>query len=76
MSRLIHARLDDDAELVRQELAQRLGWSDSRIVREGIKLLAGRLLPSRKRKTIGMGKFCSGIPDLGSDKRHLEGFGR
>jgi len=76
MSRVIHARLDEDSETVRRELARRLGWNDSQIVREGIKSLAGRVLPSRKRTIVGMGKFRSGIADLGSSKRHLEGFGR
>ncbi len=76
MSRVIHARLDEDAEVVRQELARRLGWSDSQIVREGIKSLAERLVPGRKRTITGLGKFRSGIADLGSSQRHLEGFGR
>ena len=40
------------------------------------KSLAGRLLPKRKRTIIGMGEFRSGIPDLGSSQRHLEGFGQ
>jgi hypothetical protein len=32
---------------------------------------------TRKRiKITGMGQFDSGIPDLGSNKKHLEGFGK
>jgi hypothetical protein len=32
---------------------------------------------SRKRiKITGMGQFDSGIPDLGSNKKHLEGLGK
>ena len=30
----------------------------------------------RKIKITGMGQFCSGIPDLGSNKKHLEGLGK
>ena len=30
----------------------------------------------RKIKITGMGQFDSGIPDLGSNKKHLEGFGK
>ncbi len=30
----------------------------------------------RKIKITGMGQFCSGVPDLGSNKKHLEGLGR
>lgn len=76
MSRVIHARLDEDAERVREELARRLGWNDSQIVRAGIKSLAGRLLPAGQRTIVGLGEFCSGIPDLGSNGRYLEDFGR
>ena len=76
MSRVVHARLDEEAEAVREELAQQLGWTDSQIVREGIKALAGRLVSKRKRTVVGLGKFSSGLPDLGSSKQHLEGFGR
>jgi hypothetical protein len=33
--------------------------------------------PGRKRrKIIGTGQFCSGIPDLATNKRYLEEFGR
>jgi len=44
-------------------------------VRESLKLLAA-CHPPRRRKIIGLGKFDSGIPDLGSNKKHLEGYGR
>lgn len=30
---------------------------------------------TKARKIIGTGQFCSGIADLGSNKKHLEGFG-
>ena len=75
MSRVIHARLDEETDAVRRQLTRRLGWSDSQIVREGIKALAARLVPKRKRKVVGIGKFRSGISDLGSSKQHLKGFG-
>jgi hypothetical protein len=29
-----------------------------------------------RRKIIGTGQFCSGIPDLATNKGYLEGFGR
>jgi hypothetical protein len=32
--------------------------------------------PPRKRRLIGTGKFSSGIPDLASNKKHMEGFGK
>ncbi len=76
MTRIIHARLDDESERIVVELERRTGWSASRIVREGIKALYA-LLPGRGgRKVYGLGRFQSGIPDLGSSKEHLEGFGQ
>ncbi len=39
------------------------------VVREGIRLLAAT--QPKSRKVAGLGKFSSGIPDLGSDKKHL-----
>jgi hypothetical protein len=32
--------------------------------------------PAKSGKIIGMGQFLSGIPDLASNKKHLEGFGQ
>jgi len=49
---------------------------DSKVVREGIKSLSSLLAPGRARRVIGLGRFHSGIPDLGSNKDHLKGFGR
>lgn len=75
MSRVIHARLDNETELLRRELRQRTGWADSEIVRAGIKSLASLMLPAEQR-IVGIGEFESGQADLGSNKAHLEGFGR
>jgi hypothetical protein len=75
MPRVIHARLDAETERMLRRLERCFGWSESQIVREGIKLL--HTLTGRGRKRIvGLGRFSSGIPDLGSNKTHLEEFGR
>lgn len=76
MPRIIHARLDARTEKILVDLERSLGWNDSQIVREGIKALKALLPPGGRRKIVGMGRFQSGKPDLGSNKRHLEGFGR
>ncbi len=76
MSRIVHARLDSETERVLQQLERRLGWSDSEVVRAGIKALNGLLVCGDSRPIAGLGRFCSGIPDLGSNKDHLKGFGR
>jgi hypothetical protein len=76
MSRIIHARLDAETERLLRDLERRLGWSDSQVVREGIKALNVMLVPKRARQVVGLGRFRSGIRDLGSNKAHLKGFGR
>ncbi len=76
MASVIHARLDDDTASLRDELQKQLGWSDSQIVREGIKSLAALVHKRGQRIIIGLGKFESGISDLGSNKKHLRGFGK
>lgn len=76
MSRVIHARLDTNTESLRSKLQKQLGWTDSQIVREGIKSLSALVRPNGKRKIFGQGRFASGVKDLGSNKRHLKGFGK
>lgn len=76
MRSTIQARLDETSRKTLDRLTQRLGWSASKVVREGLRLLAVCHLGNGKRKIIGQGKFASGIPDLASNKDHLKGFGR
>jgi hypothetical protein len=71
----IHARLDPETERMLRRLQRHFGWSDSQVVREGIKVLNG-LTARGRRRVVGLGRFSSGIPDLGSNKTHLKGFGR
>jgi hypothetical protein len=75
MSRIIHTRLDADTERMLRRIGRHLGWSDSQVVREGIKILNG-LTPRGRRRVSGLGCFASGVADLGSNKAHLKGFGR
>ena len=76
MARIIHARLDIETEKMLREVERGLGWSDSEIVRAGIKMLRGVMLRRRSCPIVGIGKFPSGLSDLGSNKEHLKGFGR
>ena len=57
-------------------LVRELGWSPSQVVREGLRALEASHLRRKKRGVIGLGKFSSGAPGLGSNKKHLRGFGR
>jgi len=72
----IQARLDDSSRKRLTLLVRELGWSPSRVVREGLRVLEASYLRRKKRGVIGLGKFSSGMPDLGSNKKHLPGFGK
>jgi hypothetical protein len=76
MRHAIQARLDDRSRKRLDVLVRELGWTPSRIVREGLRILEASYLRRKKRGIIGLGKFSSGLPDLGSNKKHLSGFGK
>jgi hypothetical protein len=69
----VQARLDANTEKTLARLVDQMGLSPSMVVREGIRLLAAS--QPKSRKIVGLGKFSSGVPDLGSNKKHLKGFG-
>jgi hypothetical protein len=75
MAASIHARLDDETDAMRQELKRSQGWTDSEIVRRGIQLLASVTPKRGKRKFHGVGKYNSGITDLATNPKYMEGFG-
>jgi hypothetical protein len=58
------------------QLVSHLGWSPSRVVREGLRLMAASHPVAGRPRIMGMGKFSSRVPDLGSKQRYLMGFGR
>jgi len=76
MPAAIQARLDDRSRKRLAVLVRELGWSPSQIVREGLRVLEASYLRRKKRGVIGLGRFCSGVSDLGSNKKHLRDFGR
>lgn len=76
MKTVVQARLDKDSQVALEKLMRRLGWSSSQVVREGLKLMVASYGAAPKKKIIGLGKFDSGVADLGSNKKHLEGFGK
>ena len=76
MSSIVQARLDPETKKMLEGLVHRLGWTQSQVVREGVRLLAACRPASPKRRIIGIGRVDSGIPDLGSNKKHLKDFGR
>lgn len=72
---MVQARLDEETQAALDRLVRGKGWSASKVVREGIHLLASREKVAKPIKIIGLGMFDSGIPDLGSNKKHLAGLG-
>jgi hypothetical protein len=76
MKAIVQARLDPEARQALDGLVRRLGWSPSRVVRESLRLMHRYHGPAPRKRVIGVGEFASGIPDLGSNKRRLQGFGR
>jgi hypothetical protein len=76
MGDIVHARLDEETRRILTRLCRQTGLNPSEIIRRGIKALTATTATGTKRRIVGVGKFASGIPDLGSNKEHLEGFGR
>jgi len=72
----IQARLDNRSRKRLAALVRELGWTPSRVVREGLRVLEAGYLRRKKPRIIGLGKFKSGVPDLGSNKKHLRNLGR
>lgn len=75
MRAIVQARLDRRSQIALQRLMRQLGWSPSKVVREGVRLLDACYGKVPRKKIVGIGRFASGMPDLGSNKRRLKGFG-
>jgi hypothetical protein len=72
----IQARLDNRSRKRLAVLVRELGWTPSQIVREGLRVLEASRLRRKRPGIKGLGKFESGVSDLGSNKNHLRDFGR
>jgi hypothetical protein len=78
MKGTVQARLDEEAQAALDQLTRQLGWSPSRVVREGLRLMVRHHSTPKKgkRKIIGMGEFSGGPSDLATNKKHMENYGR
>jgi len=56
-------------------LRRRFGWSDSEIIRRGIRALFKTEPSPRPMKIVGVGEFASGVDDFLSKADPLRGFG-
>lgn len=76
MGRIVQSRLDPETLDLLTRLRRRTGLSDSELLRRGLRRLAEDRPRARRHRIAGVGKFASRATDLGSNKRHLQGFGR
>lgn len=72
----VQARLDRQSRIALERLVRHPGWSPSHVVREGVNLLAACYAGPSVQRIIGVGRFASGLSDLGSNEKHRRGFGR
>jgi hypothetical protein len=76
MATTVQARLDDEIQADLENLAKTLGVSQSEVLREGIRLMKEKHKPQPRKKLIGVGIFSSGLTDLSTNPKYMEGFGR
>ncbi len=76
MKTSVQARLDEETEAALETLVRRLGWSTSKVVREGIRLVEKHHAPSPRRMLIGIGMYDSGVSSLATNKKYMEDFGK
>jgi hypothetical protein len=72
---VVQTRLDHETQSLLDRLVNEAGLTTSEVLRKGIKLVAATELPQRRRGLIGVGMYDSGIPDLATNKKHMEDFG-
>jgi predicted transcriptional regulator len=77
MKTTVQARLDDESQAALDQLVRRLGWSPSRVVREGLRLMMLHYgTTPKKKKIIGLGEFDAGPADLATNKKYMEDYGQ
>ncbi len=75
-STIVHARLDRETGLVLKRLRRTTGLRDSALIRRALRALDAEVAAPSAPRIVGVGRFESGLSDLGSNPEHLRGFGR
>jgi len=75
MPKIVHARLDDASDHLLRRLRRNTGLGDSELIRRGLRALDALAGAKGRPGIVGLGAFASGVRDLASNKRHLDGFG-
>ncbi len=74
MTTTVQARLDKETQAILDRL-RRSGRTTSDIIREAIRLVDREYNSGAAGRMIGIGMIRSGVPDMGSNKKYLEGLG-
>jgi len=80
MKNYIHARLDREEQLLLKELIKATGETITALVKKGLRLVHQKEVKSSKSALDIAGDLVgcvsSGISDLSTNPKHMEGFGR
>lgn len=76
MSVTIRIPLDEDSRKRLYRLVRTLELRPSQVLCEALRTLESTRLRKRKGGLIGIGQFSSDQTDLGSNKKHMRGFGK
>ena len=75
MEKTTQARLDEETAAALDRLSTQLGITRSEVIREGLRIMAKQHPAGKPLKIIGAAKYDSGVGDLSTNKKHMEGFG-
>jgi hypothetical protein len=76
MATTVQARFDTKAEAALKKLIRSNGWTTSQALRECVLRVYEQTAAKPRPRLIGAGCFDSGIGDLATNKKHMEGFGK
>jgi len=76
MGSTVQVRLDKESEAALKRLVRAQGCTASHAVRESILKADEQLKAKPRPRLIGAGCFDSGVTDLATNKKHMEGFGK
>jgi hypothetical protein len=75
MGATVQVRLNKESEAALEQLVRANGWTPSQAVRDSLVKAAEQQRPKPRPKLIGVGMFDSGISDLSTNKKYMDGFG-
>jgi hypothetical protein len=76
MGTMVQSRFDAKAEAALKRVTRTHGWTTSQALRECVLRVDEETTAKPRPRLIGAGCFDSGITDLATNKKHMEGFGK